>query len=110
MLHYQYVKSCIRYQTYQFQLATLTEQQYIVLKQFITTLGENTTDFPVLHIKHSQFFIDFPSYGFPYFKLTFYKTTSPQEVNQYLHKINDFLNKLYSTEEMIHGRGHITCD
>ncbi|MCV6637994.1 hypothetical protein [Candidatus Albibeggiatoa sp. nov. NOAA] len=101
MLHYQYVKSCIRYQTYQFQLNQLTEQQHFLLKQFVGSLGNNANpiDFPVLHIKHSLFFIDFPSYGFPYFKLTFYKTTSPQEVEHYLNKTNDFLNQLLSQEE-----------
>jgi hypothetical protein len=102
MLYYQYVKNCIRYQTYQFQLAMLSEPQYLLLKQFISSLGENTNpiDFPVLHIKHSLFFIDFPNYGFPYFKLTFYKTTPSQEVTYYLNKINNFLNLLLSKEEV----------
>jgi hypothetical protein len=72
-----------------------------LLKQFISTLGENTNpiDFPVLHIKHILFFIDVPNYGFPYFKLTFYKTVPSQEVEYYLNKINDFLNKILSKEE-----------
>jgi len=101
MIHYQYIKTCIRYQTYQFQLTMLTEPQYFLFKQFISILGENTNpvDFPVLHIKHTLFFIDVPNYGFPYFKLTFYKAVPSQEVAYYLNKINDFLNKILSKEE-----------
>jgi len=102
MIYYQYVKSCLRHQAYQFQLHMLTEQQFYLLKQFIRSLGNNTnpTDFPVLHIKHTLFFIDFPNYGFPYFKFTFYKTTPAQEVEYYLTKTNHFLNTLLSKEEV----------
>ncbi len=113
MLYYQNVKHCIRYQTYQFQLDKLTEQQYFLLRQFIYALGKNTNpvDFPVLHIKHNLFVIDFPNYGFPYFKISFNKTTSTKEVDYYLIKINNFLNTLLlKEEEQHHGRGSFTCD
>ena len=73
--YYQRSEACINYETYQFTLPKiLSNTAYTQLRHDINALGENSNsaEIIVLHIKHTDFFIDFPSQGFPYFKISFY--------------------------------------
>ncbi len=96
MKYYCHITSCVTYQAYQFGMANLTVQHYARLKEFVQNLGENTypPNISVLHIKHSQFFLDFPGYGFPVFKISFYPWTPPEQVTYYLELLNNYLVQL----------------
>jgi hypothetical protein len=99
-LYYQEINYCLNYRSYQFSLAGLEKWQYEMLKRWINSLGDNQypNDFPVLRIKHPAFMIEFPSYGFPYFKVMFAKTTSTGEIQQHLCYMNEFLDLLHAWE------------
>ena len=97
--YYRPIQRCVNYQAYEFSLDKgLTQPQYEQLRLFVQTLGKNRnpTTFNVLHIRNQYFFLDFPSYGFPTFKISFYKHISKQKVEIYLDKINDYMHQLYA--------------
>lgn len=90
MKRYRSVSSCVTYQVYEFDLNGLSLEQYAKLRIFVQTLGYNSypSQLSVLHIKHPLFFIDFPGYGFPTAKISFYPQTVPEKVNEYLEILN----------------------
>ena len=96
MKYYRHVPACGRYQAYVFELTTLKPEDYVQLKAFIQTLGEQRypQSLPVMRIKHRAFFIDFPAYGFPYFKVSFYRHSTQTLIEAQLKLINDFLNHI----------------
>jgi hypothetical protein len=96
MKYYRRIQSCTKYQRYEFGLKDLTQQHHALLRDFVQTFGEssNPPHLKVLHVKHHAFFIDFPAYGFPVFKISFYKHISPQQAEYYLDLINDYLTQL----------------
>lgn len=98
MIHYyRSVQTCVKYQVYEFDLPSqLTESAYQKLRHFIANYGENTnpTTINVLHIENRLFFIDFPSYKFPVFKISFFKQTTPEQVEYYLQQISGYLAQL----------------
>lgn len=100
MIYYQEISYCLNYRSYQFNLAGLEKWQYEMLKRWISSLGDNQypTDFPVLQIKNPVFIIEFPNYGFPYFKIMFAKAVPNGEIQQHLCYINEFLNLLHARE------------
>ncbi len=95
MQYYRKIETCVKYQVYEFKLPeTLNKERYQVLRAFIQTLGNNSypSCLKVLHLRHTDFFIDFPDYGFPVFKINFYKRT--KQVDYYLNIINTYMNNL----------------
>jgi hypothetical protein len=95
--YYCKIKTCVKYQVYEFQLPeNLTREHYDILRIFMQTFGENKYPerLKVLHLQHPEFFIDFPDYGFPVFKINFYKQTSLKQVDYYLNIINTYMNHL----------------
>jgi hypothetical protein len=94
--YYQPIDSCVNYQAYQFRLPTaLSVDAYQQIRAYVKSFGDNLNPeaIKVLHIEHELFFIDFPAYGFPYFKISFYPQTPATKVKNYLYLLN---NKLYS--------------
>jgi len=95
--YYQKIETCVKYQVYEFKLPeNLSEECYQILRTFIQTFGDNhyPLRLKVLHLQHSNFFIDFPDYGFPVFKVSFYKQTPLKQVDYYLNIINTYMNNL----------------
>lgn len=98
--YYHPIQTCVNYQAYEFDLSSiLTEQAYTKLRHFIANYGENTNPatINVLHIQNPLFFIDFPSYGFPIFKISFLKKTTHKQTEYYLQQINGYLAQLLQT-------------
>ncbi len=94
------VETCVKYQVYEFDLPRQLESStYKQLRDFVITYGENTNPdtINVLHIRNPLFFIDFPSYGFPIFKISFFKQTAPEQIEYYLQQIDGYLDKLLQT-------------
>ncbi len=94
---HQKITACVNYQAYRFALPSdLSTAHYQILRQFIADFGENINppEIPVLHILHAHFFIQFPSYGFPYFKVNFYPQVPLTEVQHYLRLFNNQLHYL----------------
>lgn len=92
--HCQRIQSCVNYRAYQFALPRgLSERAYTQLQQYMLSLGENRNppELKVLHIKHEDFFIDFPAQGFPYFKVSFYPHTPNHALHNYLTQFNEQL-------------------
>jgi hypothetical protein len=99
--YYQKIETCVKYQGYEFKLPeTLSAENYQTLKTFMQTLGENSYPLrlKVLHLRHGYFFIDFPDYGFPIFKVNFYKKTPLEQVDNYLNIINTYMNNIIRDE------------
>jgi len=97
---YRLIETCVKYQAYEFDLPTqLKVPAYEQLRYFVTTYGENTNPetINVLHIQNPLFFIDFPGYGFPIFKISFFKQTAPEQIEYYLQQIDGYLDKLLQT-------------
>lgn len=97
MKHYHVIQACVKYQAFEFLMPiTLNLKNYELLRQFVQQFGENRNppQLKVLHIKHPLFFIDFPAYGFPTFKITFYKNTLLEDVEHYLTLVNNYLDQL----------------
>jgi hypothetical protein len=96
MKYYHRIVACVTYQAYEFKLDGLTQQHYARLNSFVQPLGDNTypLNFKVLHIKHKFFFLDFPAYGFPVFKISFYQWTPPEQITYYLELINNYFGQL----------------
>jgi hypothetical protein len=96
MKYYHRIASCVTYQAYEFKLDNLTQQHYARLNSFVQTLGENTypPNFKVLHIKHKFFLLDFPAYGFPVFKISFYQSSPAEQITYYLELLNNYLGQL----------------
>ncbi|MCP4697317.1 MAG: hypothetical protein GY862_10760 [Gammaproteobacteria bacterium] len=96
-IHYQSVQACVAYLSYEFVLPSqLDEEKFAQLRSFISKLGENLypAAIKVLHVKAQWFFVDFPSYGFPTFKINFFKDAPPPEVNTCLQLLNSQINSL----------------
>lgn len=94
------VTACVNYQAYQFDLpASLTPTAYEKLRTFISRFGENLnpSTIAVLHLSHPLFFIDFPAYGFPYFKVSFYPEVATTRVDDYLRLFENQLHYLTVT-------------
>jgi hypothetical protein len=95
--YYQRVEACVNYKTYQFALPKiLSNIAYTQLRNEVSHLGENSnpTEIIVLHIKQTDFFIDFPAQGFPYFKISFYHHATPETIAHYLNYLNTKLDTL----------------
>ena len=95
--NYSRISACLKYQAYEFILPdNLAIEHYTALRKFVKSLGKNVNppSINVLHIEHRLFFLDFPGYGFPGFKINFYKHTSAKEVYYYLNMIDSYLNEM----------------
>ena len=95
MIYYRQIEGCVTYQVYEFELTHCSLQHYEKLRVFIQTLGRNNypQEIGVLQIKHKLFFISFPTYGYPIFKINFYRWTSSEQVTYYLNLLNDYLEQ-----------------
>lgn len=90
------VSACVRYQAYVFPLPKeLSKPGYARLRRQVERLGQNRNPpaLQVLHIEHPEFFIDFPAYGFPSFKISFYPDAPAQIVARYLGYLNQALTE-----------------
>ncbi|MDY6992869.1 MAG: hypothetical protein SVR94_09745 [Pseudomonadota bacterium] len=96
MRYYRRIATCGNYKAYTFELTGFEFEHYCALKTFIQTLGQNhyPQTVQVLRIQQRAFFIDFPAYGFPYFKISFYRQNPQTIIDQYLNLINDYLNQI----------------
>jgi len=95
---YKKIAHCTRYHSYQFSLPLHWQQhQFALMRDYVLNLGENRypDDFEVLQIRHELFMIDFPGYGFPYFKVNFYPDTKQQQQQYYLGLL---VNQLHYAE------------
>ncbi len=91
--------ACVNYQAYQFDFPShFSQTAYQILRQSIENEGENINppELGVLHICHPLFFIQFPAYGFPYFKINFYVHVAGFEVQHYLRLFNNQLDYAYT--------------
>jgi len=96
--YYKKVTACVNYQAYQFRLPTeLSQTAYEQLRHFVETQGENINpaNIGVLNIQHQDFFVQFPTYGFPYFTLNFYPQVPTSTVQYYLRLFNNQLQYLF---------------
>ncbi|GEM_PF-1295660 len=93
MVHYSRISTCVTYQAYEFKIGKLSQPHYTKLKNLVQTLGENIypSHLGVLHICHKFFFLDFPSKGFPIFKISFYSWTPPEQIEYYLKLLNEYI-------------------
>lgn len=100
MIHYRQIESCVTTQTYEFELKHCSLQHYEKLRDFIQTLGKNhyPQEIGVIQIRHKFFFMSFPTYGYPVFKISFHRWTSPDQMMYYLNLLNDYLEQCISKE------------
>ena len=95
LMVYEKVDSCVRYHSYRFLLPKNWQQkQHQSLAKFVLSLGENKypESLGVLQIRHDAFFLDYPSFGYPYFKISFYKDCSKKTRQNYLRLLADQLH------------------
>jgi len=89
----------VRYHSYRFFLpkywSRLVHEE---LGAFVLSLGENRypPEIGVLQVRHASFFIDYPSFGFPYFKISFY-LSCPQKIR--LHYLRLLADQLHCADE-----------
>ncbi len=89
--HYKAISSCVAYQSYQFDFPLKFHlHAYEKLRAFILGLADNhyPTHLQVLQLQHPDFILDFPAYGFPYFKIRFYRHVSLKMQKNYLRLLN----------------------
>jgi len=92
MCGYHPIPSCVAYQAYEFELSHCSLKQFEKLRAFVQSLGENLNPptIGVLHVAHPAFFISFPSYGYPVFKISFYPATPADQIRHYLNLLSDY--------------------
>lgn len=99
--YYEKITACVNYQAYQFQLPRqLSLTAYEQLRCFVEQQGENINppSIGVLNIHHADFFLQFPTYGFPYFKINFYPQVPATKVQHYLRLFNNQLQYLLTLD------------
>ena len=85
----------MRYHSYRFLLPKCwSRQAHKQLGTFVLSLGENRypAEIDVLQVRHVSFFIDYPSFGFPYFKVSFYHGCPKKIRRHYLRLLADQLH------------------
>jgi len=94
---YQRMEACVQYHAYEFTLPeTLSPDHYAKLRAFIQGLGdvEELVGMQLIRVRAPDFFVDFPAYGFPLFKISFYKHVAGTRISAQLAGIVGFMEEM----------------